>query len=212
MTEKKLTALDLQITNVLNSDLPDDEKAKLYGTALLTYRTITDKLALINKSSAAADDDGVADDVAATTADDLGDEEILDEIPTRSRKRAKRLLGYIKQHVRWNDDGEIAVGPAGLIPKSDIVNLLTESVSDKPSTTRRKLETLPGWAEYVDSLKMARVPDEYITSRHLRKDLKLRGTQTKKPPAKKRAATAATSTESEADLNDTVWDSANELG
>ena len=111
IAERKLSSLDRDIANALNDDEPDDVKAKRYAAALQSYRMIHDK-----SSSSSA--------VAPSKTD-----AILDEVPKAKRRKAKRLLEYIKPHVRWSDEGEIA-SDGKLVRDSDIADLLTESVVD----------------------------------------------------------------------------------
>ena len=156
IAERKLSSLDRDIANALNDDEPDDVKAKRYAAALLSYRMIHDK----SSSSSSA--------VAPSKTD-----AILDEVPKTKRRKAKRLLEYIKPHVRWSEKGEIA-SDGRLVRDSDIADLLTESVLNGSRATRqskKKQEAIPGWVEYVDALKGANVPEDYISNQQLRSRL-----------------------------------------
>ena len=41
LPEKSLSGLDLEIKTILNNDLPDDEKAKMYSSALKSTKPMT---------------------------------------------------------------------------------------------------------------------------------------------------------------------------
>jgi hypothetical protein len=139
ITDKKLSTLDHDISSILNSDLPDDEKAKRYSASLKTYRVLD------------------THDIAKADPD----KEILNAIPSVIKPKAKRLLKHIKPYVKWSDEGEI-VSRNEVVPYSNISELMTESLSETSSTKRPK-----GWEEFADTLKRARTPRELIRNQKL---------------------------------------------
>jgi hypothetical protein len=134
ITDKKLSTLDHEISSVLNSELPDDEKVKRYSMCLKSYRVL----------------DGY------NTPKSNPDENILKSVPSSVRPKAKRLLKHIKPYTKWSDEGEI-VGKERVVPYSDISELMTETLSSKPSDKKPL-----GWEEFADTLKRARTPRELI--------------------------------------------------
>jgi hypothetical protein len=139
ITDKKLGSLDRDMADVLNSDLPDDEKSKRYLMILKTYRKF--------------------DTNEQPKADP--DLDILNSVPSNVRIKAKRLLKHIKPHVRWSDEGEIA-NRGSLVPYSNISELLTETVSE---TSGRKRPI--GWEEFADTLKRSKAPKDLISNQQL---------------------------------------------
>src|SRR5215470_3907018 len=88
ITEKKLNSLDQDLGEILNSSLPDDEKAKRYVATLKTHK------------------------ILSATRPKLIDaeKEMLSSVkPPNQKLRAKELLELIKPYLLWNDDGEILV-------------------------------------------------------------------------------------------------------
>jgi len=77
-TEKKLGTLDQAIRDILNSSLPDDEKAKQYVTTLKTHKLLS----------------------SSKTRPVDAESEILDSIdPPQEKARAKELLRLIKPYL-----------------------------------------------------------------------------------------------------------------
>jgi hypothetical protein len=134
-SDKKLSKLDEDISSTLNSDLPDDEKAKRYMLTLKSLRFFDQPL-------------------AAPAADP--DVDILDSVEPQVRRKAKRLLKRVKPHLRLSDDGEIVHG-AQLVPDSDIIDLLNSTLTNTGSKPK-------GWTAFADTLKRARVPRELISN------------------------------------------------
>jgi len=102
VTDKILGRLDQSISDVLNSDLPDDVKAKRYLASLRESRYLE----------------------TPKPADPM--ESILKSVPTEERIKAKRILSHIKPSVRWSDEGEL-VHDSEVVPDSSLAELLTEA-------------------------------------------------------------------------------------
>jgi len=133
ITDRKLSALDKDISETLNSQEPDDVKAKRYLAALKQHR-------YYDMPTPAKLDDS---------------DTVVQAIDPQVRTKAKRLLKRIKPHLRLSDEGEL-VHNKDLIEHSDISELLA-------SATSRSTDKNPkGWIEFADTLKRARVPRELI--------------------------------------------------
>jgi hypothetical protein len=139
ITDKKLGALDQQVSDVLSSNMPDDQKAKRYCTILKAFRDIENR------------------DIPKYDSDST----ILNSVPSNIRPKAKRLLKHIKPFARWNDEGEIA-GRDSLVPYSSLSDLLTETVTEQGAAKQPK-----GWREFADVLKTARTPRDLIPNQKL---------------------------------------------
>jgi hypothetical protein len=150
ISDKKLGALDLDISDILNSDLPDDEKAKRYIIALKAHRKY--------------------ESPAVPTKPDP-DTDIIKSIQPELRIKAKRLLKHIKPHVTFSDKGEL-VHDANLVDDSDITELLSETLS------KNSEEKPIGWIEFADTLKRAHTPRHLIKNEKLWKYLNPRSKKT----------------------------------
>jgi hypothetical protein len=147
--DKKLSNLDENITKILRSNLPADEKAKRYASSLKQLKYYDKPV------------------VAKTDPDN----DILGSVQPLLRRKAKRLLKRVKPHVTLRDDGEI-VHNANLIPHSDISELLNDTL------TKRSEEIPVGWVEFADVLKRARTPRSLIVNEKLRKYMNPRSKKT----------------------------------
>jgi uncharacterized protein YwgA len=143
-TEKKLNELDSIISDVLASELSDDEKAKRYIAALKQHRFYESPHPVPAKPDT--------------------DEDIINSIKPTLRRKAKKLLKRVKTHSRLTDEGEI-VSDKEVIKDSDISDLITDALT-KSSSVRPK-----GWVEFADTLKRARTPRELVRNDKLWKYL-----------------------------------------
>lgn len=133
VVEKKLSALDQDISDILHSSMADDEKAKRYVSTLKTHKFLSaPKLKPVDAEA-----------------------EILQSVdPPEEKMRAKELLSMIKPYLTWNDDGEIVVNDK-VVPLSNIGNLL----SNLMTSTVKKPE---GWEAMADALSAVKIPRKLI--------------------------------------------------
>ena len=153
MVDKQLSKLDADIVDTLNSNLPDDEKAKRYAMSLRAYRYYEPKTLPFDRYGARA---------RQRDEDEDDDDDLLQSTPLPLRRKAKRLLKSVKPYARWNDDGEI-VYRNELVPHSDVGELIASALDS--STTKK---TRPkGYEAFADALKRARTPKEFINNENL---------------------------------------------
>lgn len=152
IVDKQLSGLDKEISNTLNSSLPDDEKAKRYMIALRNYRVFDPKPVKIDET----------------------EQEILGSVPPELKPKAKKILKQIKPHVRWSDKGEIA-SDKELIPDSDMGELLTSALQHDNIRSRPK-----GFKEFADVLKRSYTPHDLIRNQSLLGYVKAKPRKTKK--------------------------------
>lgn len=141
--EKVLSELDSEIKHILERDIPDDEKAKLYQASLSRYISIE------------------ATDARPTTlkVEDLPlDIDVIQSIPSTYKARAVRLLDHIKRipDVTWLRSGELNYR-GKIIPESHIVDLINDLLRKRVT-----LAEVPGWRELADALKSSNVPRDLI--------------------------------------------------
>jgi hypothetical protein len=140
VNDKKQCTLDQQMSDVFNSDMPDDEKAKHYMMTLKSYRY-------------AEHPPKVLPDVQ---------QKILNAVKPDLRIKATRLLKHIEPHMRWSDDGQL-VHNSALVSESNVAELLT-AASVKNST-----EDPIGWEAFAEDIKRADPPHSFITNDRLRR-------------------------------------------
>lgn len=147
MPEKSLTALDLQIRDTLNSQLPDDEKAKLYVSALKRFK---------------AYDNGTK--LPAPPKLNL-ETEAVDSLPPTQQYKAKKLLRLIKDNpdIDWSDKGEL-IYKQTKIPKSNVSDLFGDALSAK-----RPVDGPIGWEAFDDVLDSSKVPPTLVKRRKLKR-------------------------------------------
>src|SRR5215471_16238363 len=118
--------LDFEMSRILRSEVPDDEKAKLYSNALRRYRFYHEP---------ASKPDPVA--------------QMTNQMLPQHMIKATRLLKYLKPYINFNEDFEL-VYDGQTIPLSNVVKLAENAVQRKTG------EKPIGWAEFADVLKRER--------------------------------------------------------
>lgn len=143
--DKQLSKLDNDIAQTLNSDLPDDEKAKRYEMILRGYRYYEHKVSQ-QKTTQQIEKENE-------------DDQILESTPSHLRPKAKQLLKRIKGHTKWTDDGEIQTDDLrDIVPHSNIGELVATAVDR--SKIKKKHPT--GFSHFAAALKRADMPKELI--------------------------------------------------
>jgi hypothetical protein len=144
MREKSLSALDNDIDSTLQSDLPDDEKAKRYSASLKRFKAYeelkTEKTPVIDELESG----------------------VLQSVPSNQAYKAKRLIQHIKREpdLDWTKEGEL-IYKQTKIPNSNIVDLMSD-------TLKTKSTDLPiGWEEFARGLGKA--PQDLIANTERRK-------------------------------------------
>jgi hypothetical protein len=139
--DRKLSSLDADVSSVLNSDMPDDEKAKRYLFALRRYRHF---------EAAPSEKTDPVEDILTSVKPDL-------------RIKAKRLLKQIKPHIRWSDEGELVTDENELVPDSNIAELLNEA------TSKESKDNVIGLEEFAKALKRSGTPNHLIWNKGLQR-------------------------------------------
>ena len=142
LPEKSLSILDHEIQATLNSGLPDDEKAKLYVSALKRFK------AYDNSTKPPPPK------LNLTT-------ELADSLPPNQQYKAKKLLRLIKDNpdIDWSDKGEL-ICKQSLIPKSHAADLFGDVFSAK-----KPVDGPLGWEAFDEGLDSSRVPADLVKRR-----------------------------------------------
>ena len=141
MHDKVLSSIDDQINGILHNDRPDDEKAKLYSSALNRYHNI-DKTTKIEESSK-KDRVHIPDDVLSSTSNSL-------------KPKAERLIKMIEKdgRVDFNDTAELVVNGRTISGSnaSDLFNALLKKTKRSPV----------GFSNFTAALKDLNIPQDIM--------------------------------------------------
>ena len=142
LLEKSLSELDKVIHQTLNSELPDDEKAKMYASALHRFKAYDAKPPppKINLES-----------------------ELAGALPPNQQYKAKKLLRLLKDNpdIDWKDTGEL-IYKQTTVPKSHVTDLFADALAPT-----RPSEGAIGWEEFDEGLSS--VPTTLVKRRIKRK-------------------------------------------
>ena len=138
LPEKSLSALDHEIHATLNSQRPDDEKAKLYTSALKRFKAYDKK--------------------PQPPKLDL-DNELAGVLPPNQQYKAKKLLRLIRDNpdIDWSEKGEL-IYKQSLVPKSHVSDLFGDVLA-----TQRPVDGPIGWEAFDEGLK--EVPSTLVNRR-----------------------------------------------
>ena len=141
-TQPSTNPLDVAIQSILNSDQPDDIKAKQYSLAINRYRNTVEI-----QSTPKSDNDG---EVVA---------EILESVPYQSRYKARRLLRILRENpeVEWNEKGELIFRQTP-VPRSHMADLINYSLK----TTKNDTVEPIGAKEFSKALASSHVSREFV--------------------------------------------------
>ena len=131
LPEKSLSGLDREIRAILDNDIPDDEKAKLYTQTLKKYKTY---------------------DNNTKTPEPKPEIDLSDTLPPSQQYKVKKLWRLVKDNpdIDWSNRGEL-IYRQRLIPNSHISDLFGDALA-----TKRLGVT--GWEEFDDVLDSSKVP------------------------------------------------------
>jgi hypothetical protein len=148
--EKTISKMDVEIGDVLNSQLDDYEKAHRYANVLKKYK--------YQKAPKGTTNEAIMDKLEMST---------IDSAPPTKRHNAKKLFQQIKKDpsAKINAKGEL-IYKQSLIPDSNITDLIVDALKTKST------EGPLGWQEFVDSLKETKVEQALITNPARRRELR----------------------------------------
>lgn len=152
MVDKTLSKLDGELYEILQRNISDDEKAKLYSSSLSRYLNI-DKPNVVTKFDD-DDDDAVKEMKKSTDVETL----VLDSVPKKWKRQASRLLTHIKNNpdVGWSEKGELVVKNT-VVSKTHVVDLINDLMRKRTSA-----RTPNGWKRFADALRDHNIPHELI--------------------------------------------------
>ncbi len=166
MRDKALSGLDSEISEILNSELDDEVKAKRYSATLSRFRNYSEDRAPKEKPI------------------DKLESRVIESVPSSVKYKAKRLIDRLKRDkaVDWDEDGQL-IYRQRKIPKSDIVEL----VSDALKSASTKKDSPVGWETFAESLNDNDVPRELVPNKVVWNEMLRR--QAPKANKKKRSVT-----------------------
>ena len=140
--KQTLSRMDAEISQTLNSDLPDDLKAKQYLFILRHYRLY--------------DDDAVPPKADPFT-------QLTSQISPEHTFKAMRLLRRIKPLLKFNEEFELVLDSV-TIPGSNVAELAEYSVQTNAAKPT-------GWQEFADLLKRSGTTKDLILNHGLRQHM-----------------------------------------
>ena len=157
-----LRSLDQGLKNILDTpNIPEDEKAKLYGNYLQDYLTMKKKQSDIYGQPARVTFTSPPPQAAAapttTPGKDQVENQILTVIPRNMQKFAKLLVDRIKSDpsMDWNERGELVLEGRPLL-NTNIVDLV------KDLLYRRRTFNPLGWEEFATHLARGNIPHDLV--------------------------------------------------
>lgn len=150
-TDRKLSELDYEMQTTLNSDIPDDQKAKLYVATLKKFRAFENNARAPEIKNVAAN-------------------ELKEALSPAQQYKAKKLLRLIKDNpaLDWSDKGEL-IYKQTLVPNSHIADLFEDALA-----TKRPVDGPIAWEEFGDVLDSSNVPHTLAKRRVKRRVKKLK--------------------------------------
>lgn len=163
--------LDDEMRTILQrADLCEDDKIKLYNSALQRYLRLTrqnesekDRLNLIYPPEEPRPLPTLPEQPPQPTPQDTAMDEILRGVSTRYRKNAELLLNKMKQHQdvsTWDDRGTFLYKGVP-IPGTNILDLVKGASQHRAPTEKRKPK---GWDDFMNAMAEVNIPTSVLGS------------------------------------------------
>lgn len=151
--------MDDKMNDILQSDLSEHDKGKLYSQHLSKYLTLRDQKQTPPPHLLSAP-------ALPSDADKFDPTPLLSSIPQRYRTKAAGLLEYLKEdaEVDWDERGHVYLGQRKL-DGSHIVDLLHDAMRH-----RKKHGKPQGWEELSSYLRSRNVPREIVPNEEWQKE------------------------------------------
>jgi len=177
---KSIIRIDQKMDDILEDRMaPPDDKVAQYNQNLQRYLDVHEKNRAFvptvkiqqelptlpndsNDSSEISQQNAVPE--APSTEHRLSEGEILDSVPKTTKALAKSMITRLKankEHITWNDKGEITVN-GHTIPGSNIIDLINDQLRE------RKNFDPTGWETFTESLSKINMP-KYLMRNERRK-------------------------------------------
>ena len=136
-----VSQVDSTMNDILNKDMPDYDKEKLYSQELGKY------LSMRNQKKQ-----------TPPISSQPGIDEMMTSIPKMYRNKAAALLQYLQadQDVKWDDQGHLYIGQQK-IDNSHILDLIHDAMR-----LRKKAARAQGWRELSSHLRQKNIPKELV--------------------------------------------------
>ncbi len=169
---KTILSLDDQMKDVLSRpDISSHDKVKLYNQVLQRYINYNDqqqataqapvRVTMIGSTPSSSTRTSPApEDASSSPSSSIIEQEVLDSVPTRMKKKAQLLMNRIKAspELAWTDVGEM-VYKGQILPHTNISDLVNDALR------RRKHFEPRGWEVFARAMKETNVPQDLIGHR-----------------------------------------------
>ncbi len=163
---KAMSSLDGDMQDILEKHLPPDEKVTLYNQVLQRYINFHEQrqsaarapvpVTMVDSGS----DDHHTKSADTSSAVDAIEQEVMESVPSRMKKKAQLLINRIKAHpeLTWTDRGELMYKNQ-VVTNSNVADLVNDMLR------RRKHFQPHGWQTFGQALKEMNVPQDLIGHR-----------------------------------------------
>ncbi len=137
---QQLVTLDSEMRDILQENIPDNEKAQKYFQTLQKY--------MVTKENVMKEEEEV-------TVPEIPSP--INDIPVKQKKKAEQIFNWMKRvapDITWNHRGEVTG-----IPGSNIADLVTELSKSKSTTTPT------GFTQFTELVKDANIPQTLVSNK-----------------------------------------------
>lgn len=155
-TYQGLNGLDEEMQTILRrTDIPKDERVKLYQQALVNYINLNQRLN--QPISVKVESETTTEEKNPTTMS--WSSRVLDNVPKTLKKKAEQLMIFIEQApnnvLHFNKQGELVVNEK-TVEGTHIVDLINDTLRSRKNLKPK------GWEEFTNALAHIHPPQELI--------------------------------------------------
>lgn len=161
---KAMSSLDGDMQEVLTQqNMSTDEKVKLYNQVLQRYINYGEQQQMAARAPIkmqmidTTPPESISSPAPESAAIDAIEQEVVDSVPTRMKKKDQQLINRIKNspHLRWTDKGEI-IYKDQVMSNTNVADLINDALR------RRKHFEPQGWQLFAQALKEPNVPQDLV--------------------------------------------------
>jgi len=155
--KRELHRSEVEMKNVLDREIPEDEKIRLFTEELNNLKS---RYKLLTNPKPYDDDDSILENRYSL------EDNIVKSLPKSSQAEGELLLHHLKNHadvIKWNNRGEI-IFRGDVIPGSN----LTDLISGVMTTRKSNIPLLPQTV-FLKALSETNTPESWIKNRTSKK-------------------------------------------
>lgn len=159
--KRELHRAEAEMKNVLDREIPEDEKIRLFTEELNSLKSRYEKLTKPKPLKVVMEKNDDAPEKSYSLEDN-----IVKSLPKSSQAEGELLLNHLKNHpdvIKWNDRGEI-IFKGDVIPGSN----LTDLISNVTTMRKSSIPLLPQTV-FLKALSETNTPESWIRNRTSKK-------------------------------------------